>query len=326
MSMLKKIKLSIIIPVYGVEKFIKIFLDSILPQLNNQVELIFVNDGCKDNSITILSREISQLPLIIQKNIKIINQENTGVSGARNTGLKSVHGLYITFLDPDDYVMGNYISSILETIELQDFDILHFNIKKIMKNNDEFLIKHVNKTQQKVICNNYLSELTSLNIWFSCVRVIHQKLLTDFHFPEGFVFEDILSLPFLYKAGLKIYELDEALVTYQYRSDSITNEGVNTNLLNSLMEGIIMYRNKRNEVHLRSVYFHLIMILFDYKLKSGKQAYFKFIENIEETDLVFFRQYLDGTHWKKKLMINYPRAFFYYKNRINLAPQITLKN
>ena len=70
MSMLKKIKLSIIIPVYGVEKFIKIFLDSILPQLNNQVELIFVNDGCKDNSITILSREISQLPLIIQKNIK----------------------------------------------------------------------------------------------------------------------------------------------------------------------------------------------------------------------------------------------------------------
>ena len=92
------------------------------------------------------------------------------------------------------------------------------------------------------------------------------------------------------------------------------------------MEGIIIYRNKRNEVHLRSVYFHLIMILFDYKLKSGKQAYFKFIENIEETDLVFFRQYLDGTHWKKKLMINYPRPFFYYKNRINLAPQITLKN
>ena len=141
--MLKKIKLSIIIPVYGVEKFIKIFLDSILPQLNNQVELIFVNDGCKDNSITILSREISQLPLIIQKNIKIINQENTGVSGARNTGLKSVHGLYITFLDPDDYVMGNYISSILETIELQDFDILHFNIKKIMKRYKNDLVEMI---------------------------------------------------------------------------------------------------------------------------------------------------------------------------------------
>lgn len=128
--MSKKFKLSIIIPVYGIEKFIQKFLNSLLPQLNTDVELIFIDDGCKDNSIKILSTILQQFPLDIQNNTQVIHQINQGVSTACNTGLRIIQGLYITFLDLDDSVVENDITSILTAISTQKFDILHFNIKK----------------------------------------------------------------------------------------------------------------------------------------------------------------------------------------------------
>lgn len=67
-------------------------------------------------------------------------------------------------------------------------------------------------------------------------------------------------------------------------------------------------------------------MLFTYKLELGRVAYFEFIDSIEESDLVFFRQNLEGTHWKRKLMIKYPKTFFYYKNRFNHQPKITIKD
>lgn len=74
------------------------------------------------------------------------------------------------------------------------------------------------------------------------MRIFHHELLSKFSFPVGLVFEDILSFPPLYKTDLVIYELDEELVVYQYRSDSITNKGVSNNILNSSKEGIAIYR------------------------------------------------------------------------------------
>lgn len=324
--MSKKFKLSIIIPIYGVEKFIQKFLDSLLPQLNTEVELIFIDDGCKDSSIEILSTALQQLPLDIKKNIKVIQQVNQGLSAARNAGLRVTQGLYVTFLDSDDSVMENYIASILAAISTQKFDILHFNIKQLNKDNIETQIDHVHKTQLTTITNRYLNDLFLLNHWYAFMRVFHHNLLTDFSFPVGLVFEDILSFPFLYKIDLAVYELNEALVIYQYRSDSITNKGVSKNVLNSFTTGINIYRETRDEPHLRHVYFYIILMLFNYKLELGRTAYFEFIESIEDSDLVFFRQHLEGTHWKKKLMIKYPRVFFYYKNRFNKMPRITLKD
>src|SRR5690606_27474731 len=107
-------KLSIIIPVYGVEKYILEFAQSLIFQLNNEVELIIINDGTKDRSIAILKEYVATQ--FLDKNIIWLEQENQGQSIARNYGISIANGDYITFLDPDDLVFEEYVSQILNAI------------------------------------------------------------------------------------------------------------------------------------------------------------------------------------------------------------------
>ncbi len=96
-------KLSVIVPVYNVEKFLPRCLDSLLRQgmEAGEYEIICVNDGSPDNSAQILSEYKQQHPDIF----KVITQENQGLGGARNTGMKAAQGEYISFIDSDDYVV-----------------------------------------------------------------------------------------------------------------------------------------------------------------------------------------------------------------------------
>lgn len=123
--------LSIIIPVYNVEKYIKKALESIYSQSfsHNEVEVIVVNDGTPDNSMLIVE-EFERL----YNNLHIINQQNKGLSGARNTGLKVAKGQYVWFVDSDDWVEPNSIPLILERIKGADGEVFVFRIKEYDEN------------------------------------------------------------------------------------------------------------------------------------------------------------------------------------------------
>ena len=97
-------KISIIIPVYNTEKFIKKCLDSVLSQTFTDLECILVDDGSIDNSGNICDEYLK-----IDKRIRVIKQKNAGVSAARNAGLDIAHGKWITFIDSDDWVNCNYL-------------------------------------------------------------------------------------------------------------------------------------------------------------------------------------------------------------------------
>lgn len=141
-NMMIEKKLSIIVPVYGVEDYIIEFLESIVPQLQDSTELIIVNDGTKDHSM-IKCREYLGTDF---SNVVLLEQRNQGQSVARNYGMKVAKGQYIGFLDPDDYVGDNYIVKILSVIENNnDVDIIDFkaiaftdNGKIISKINEKF--------------------------------------------------------------------------------------------------------------------------------------------------------------------------------------------
>ena len=90
-------KVSVIVPVYNVEKYLKKCLDSLVNQTLKDIEIICVNDGSTDNSLQILQEYANTHP-----NIVIVDQENQGVSLARNNGIKKAKGGYIGFVDPDD--------------------------------------------------------------------------------------------------------------------------------------------------------------------------------------------------------------------------------
>lgn len=108
---------SVIVPVYNVEKYLAKCLDSVVGQTYTQLEIICVNDGSPDNSGAILEKYAKK-----DSRIKVITQENTGLSGARNTGIKAATGDYIVFLDSDDWIDTEAVEAAVNAAQSRDCD------------------------------------------------------------------------------------------------------------------------------------------------------------------------------------------------------------
>lgn len=124
-------KLSIVIPIYNVEKYLERCLESVTCQLDESVEVILVNDGSRDNCDQICVKYANKY-----QNLKYIKQENQGVSAARNKGLGIATGEYISFVDPDDTISDSYIRDILKELVTEP-DLLILKYKKVRDNQIE---------------------------------------------------------------------------------------------------------------------------------------------------------------------------------------------
>lgn len=114
-------KISVIVPVYNVAEYIPKCLDSLINQTYQNLEIICVNDGSKDNSLEILNEYKKK-----DKRIKVIDKENGGVSSARNAGLKVCKGGYITFIDSDDYLDLNVYEKSIDKMKKENADVLFY--------------------------------------------------------------------------------------------------------------------------------------------------------------------------------------------------------
>ena len=128
-----EIILSVIVPVYNVSQYVYDCVNSIFSQLKelDVVEVIFINDGTKDDSIEIIKKYLLSLDLEKNENIRIINQSNKGLSGARNTGISCAKGKYFYFLDSDDYLHKDFFKNILPVLK-DEYDIVEFNSIKFV--------------------------------------------------------------------------------------------------------------------------------------------------------------------------------------------------
>ncbi|MDN3666875.1 glycosyltransferase [Algibacter miyuki] len=183
-------KLSIILPVYNVEKYIVKCLESIYFQdvSTNDYEVIIIDDGTKDKSMELI-KEFSKK----YNNIIVHHQENKGLANARNKGIGLAKGDYIYFLDSDDYIKGGVLSTIMSTIDLYDLDVLTFNSKSI---NYSDILDSLEITQNKNFNVNvetgveYISGRSYKNeVWW---YVVKKSFLEDLNisFSEGTYVED----------------------------------------------------------------------------------------------------------------------------------------
>jgi glycosyltransferase involved in cell wall biosynthesis len=124
------IEVSIIIPIYNSEKYLRKCLDSIINQTFQKIEIILVNDGSKDNSLNIMNEYKAK-----DRRIKVINQENQGQGEARNNGIKIACGNYITFVDSDDWIAENHIENLYKILINNNADISVCNMAMIMEEN-----------------------------------------------------------------------------------------------------------------------------------------------------------------------------------------------
>ena len=115
------VKVSVIIPVYNAEKYLKQCLNSICRQTLQEIEIICVDDGSTDNSLNILQEYTNADP-----RIQVLTQKNQGAGAARNYGLRTARGLYLSFLDADDFFEPNMLEEAVNTIELYSADFVVF--------------------------------------------------------------------------------------------------------------------------------------------------------------------------------------------------------
>ena len=190
----EQIYLSIIIPIYNTAKYLPACLDSILKQTNDEVEIICINDGSTDSSLKILEKYKAK-----SNNFHIINQENKGIGYSRNKGLSIAKGKYILFIDSDDWVNENLLSTIFDYTKKTDCDIFCFNAQifdnKLQKLTKEtfFNPKQINPSLPRygVGTHRDFSVIFYNNI--SSVNKAYKKdflLKQDIYFPEDLYFED----------------------------------------------------------------------------------------------------------------------------------------
>ena len=122
--------LSIIVPIYGVERYITQFVQSLLGQTYTNVQFIFVNDGTKDRSIEILECLIADRFSHLRPNIQIVNKANEGLPKARETGINYAKGEYVLFADSDDWLEEDAIETIVEAINQSHADLIYFDLVK----------------------------------------------------------------------------------------------------------------------------------------------------------------------------------------------------
>ena len=124
------IKISVIVPVYGVERFIADFADSAFGQTYSDIEYVFVNDGTKDRSIEILESVINSKYSHKKEQVKIINKVNGGLPAARKTGMEHATGDYVWHVDADDWIEADAVESIVRNINETGADVVYFNLVK----------------------------------------------------------------------------------------------------------------------------------------------------------------------------------------------------
>lgn len=135
-------EISVIIPVYNGADFIKRCYDSIKNQTFKDLEMIFVDDESKDNSLEIL-RELEKK----DNKVKVIAQKNKKQGGARNTGLKAANGNYISFVDVDDYISEDFLEALYNTAKKFDADISMTGVTRIKPNGDERVLLKYDKEE-----------------------------------------------------------------------------------------------------------------------------------------------------------------------------------
>ena len=122
------IKISLIIPVYGVEDYIAEFAESAFGQTYHDIQYIFVNDGTKDNSIIVLKELIDDRYRHLKDRIIIVDKQNEGLPAARRTGLEYATGDYVWHVDSDDWLELDAEESIVAKIKETDSDVVYFDI------------------------------------------------------------------------------------------------------------------------------------------------------------------------------------------------------
>ena len=227
-------KISIIVPVYNVEAYLKECIDSLLNQEYDDYEIIIIDDGSTDQSNSICKKYVNN-----NSNIKLFVKENSGLSDARNYGIERAKGDYIIFVDSDDYIEKNILSEIAKKLKGNSEILITRLIEKYENDNikrDDNIYTYINSSKNNA--KKWILE-KSFNTWPAQKYIVSRKFIKEnnLKFKSGFLHEDIewTSLLCIYGKKFEYFE-----PTWYYhrmkREGSITNSKINEKRITDVIE------------------------------------------------------------------------------------------
>lgn len=215
--------ISVIIPVYNVEKTLKRCVDSVLKQSYANIEIILVDDGSTDSSIEICEQYAEIFP-----NISVLHQENNGLSEARNNGVKIAKGEYIIFLDSDDWWESDFIYKCMKKNQKSKnkYDLFIGAAQKVDAVTGErtYIGKHFEK--EKIDGKNgeevlsYILQEEPRYEWYVWRYLVKKTLVLQLEFERGRYYEDVLWMPLILLDSQNIAYIDEVFVNYYFHNET----------------------------------------------------------------------------------------------------------
>lgn len=215
---------SVIIPVYNVEKYLQKCIDSVLNQSYKNLDIILINDGSTDNSGDICNEYARR-----HKQIRVITQENRGLSGARNAGLDLPDlGKYIMFLDSDDALAPNIIEETLKCLVENDADYVRTGFYSVDENGrvlNKYLTKEALVLEgTQALTMHYEDKLHNVALNYAPFTLYKRELFDSIRFKENLYYEDIHIMPYVLMQCKKIIVLPIIGYYYLIRSNSISRD------------------------------------------------------------------------------------------------------
>ena len=306
----------VIVPVYNVENYLERCIDSILNQSFGEFKLILVNDGSTDRS-----GEICETYKEADPRIQVINQENMGLSAARNRGLSASDKRHVSFVDSDDYIHRDMLKILYENLIENDADISVCDFKKVyegqmldykQQDNNIRVLTNIEAVEKIVIKNN-------TNMIIACGKLYKRDLFKDISYPKGKYHEDeFVTYKLLYRSE-KIVTTTAKLYYYTQRDQSITGNKYSLKRLEKLeglKEAVDFFKEKEEtELELAARYRYLFNIQIAYyrlrfELKS-ETSYRKELKELYGESYVSIVKDFDELPVKKRLNL---RLFYIAPN------------
>lgn len=306
--------LSIVVPIYKVEPFLRKCIDSLLNQdlIAEEYEIILVDDGSPDNCGLIADEYAAKF-----NNIRVIHQENRGLSSARNSGVKAARGEYIQFVDSDDYLEPNVLGKLITRVQSDNLDVLRFNYQNV---NEEYVVFEPNKESRpfmdysESICNGevFLNE----RLGYACYAVqfvINSNLIKECLFKEHILFEDTQWTPLMLRKANRVSSTPDICYNYLSRTGSITKaEDIDKlkhlveskiSLIEDLRRQMLTCRDNRWYKGMISGTIISIIGLLSGKIYKDRHIYLKRLRNLDLYPLVNY--HLSKTGVRKARLINF---------------------
>ena len=274
---------SVIVPVFNVEKYLKSCIESILNQTHNNLELILVDDGSKDKSGNICDEY-----KIKDKRIIVIHKENGGVSLARNSALEIAKGEYITFVDADDSIKNTYIEDLLEMCKENKCEMA---ISGFANKQNDNITENKNQIEKRMTSEETLARMLNEKNFYATVwgKIFKRQIIDKIRFNEEYkIGEDLDFVVNVLSQNVMVY-INTSLIDYYYniREDSVTKDKYNEKwekeiqICNRLIEDVEKrYPNIKEFAEKRYVRINYSCITKVLKYNYDEKVYMKLRNNI----------------------------------------------